>query len=162
MMVNRVWCESPNTFDGYVTFAGPPAPALSGCAPSTIKPYMGLVGDSDEVLQTSGNMAAAQWTIKPILVASEPSAWVAMSPKVLNEKVFFSTRVHTACGETVGSGTVSGSITTWSNCSNSIKLQVISGGDHCIGSASFPCSTILMGTSGVDPKTAAMDFLKNF
>ncbi|HEX7673611.1 MAG TPA: hypothetical protein VF412_05540 [Bdellovibrio sp.] len=171
MMVNRMWCESPSTFDGYVSFAGPPAPTLSGCAPSSIKPYMIVVGDTDQVLQTSGNMAATQWTIKPILVAAEPTAWVDTVPKVLNEKVYYPTRIATACGETMGSGSTSGQITTWTNCSGTIKLQVIaqttingsvSGGDHCLATASYPCNTTLTGTTGLDPKTAAVDFLKSF
>lgn len=167
MMANRFWCESPSTFDGYVSLVGPPAPGLSGCTPSTIKPYLSVIGDHDSVLMTTGNMAATQWTIKPILVASEPSAWVDSTPKVLNDKVYYSTRVSTACGESAASGTTSGQVTSWSNCGGKIQLKVIaqasgSGGDHCLLAASYPCSSTLVGDTGLDPKTLAMDFLKNF
>ncbi|WP_413560266.1 alpha/beta hydrolase family esterase [Bdellovibrio sp. HCB209] len=175
MMANRMWCESPNTFDGYVTFAGPPSTKLAStganpCNPTATKPYMGVVGDRDRVLQSGGNMNATNWTIASSLV-SNANAWEDATPQVLNDKVYHTTRVGIKCSGSVGTPTTSGQVTTYSDCNDSVKLVVIaqvtvnstmSGGDHCIATLSGPCVTTLTGNTGIDLKQLAVDFLKNF
>lgn len=175
MMANRMWCESPNTFDGYVALAGPPGiyyntSGSNPCNPTSLKPYMGVVGDHDTVLQSTSNMNATAWTINSSLVTNS-SAWVDATPQVLNDKIYHTHRVSLKCSGSVGTPTTSGQLTTYSDCSGSVKLVVIaqaagggstSGGDHCIASLSGPCVTTLTGTIGIDLKDFAMTFLKQF
>lgn len=178
MMANRMWCESPTTFDGYAALAGPPSVHLDAssdhpCAPSAVKPFISIVGDRDRVLTTTNNMAATTWTINSNLV-TEPSAWYDASPAVLNDKLYYSVRTNLKCAATPAAPTVSGQVTTYSDCSGSLKLMIIAstgtalnptGGDHCLGSASdvsLPCFTNLVGDTGLDLKTEVFNFLKNF
>ena len=176
MMANRIWCQSPTTFDAYVSFAGPPSPHLSPstgdapCAPTTIKPYLVAVGDHDKVLQTTGKMSDTAWTIDPALTTTS-AAWVDATPTVLNELIFQPTRVNIACGGSVGSPVTSGQLTLYSSCSGTIQLVVVAqqniggvlqGGDHCINTIGFPCVATLPGAYTFDPKTLAFDFLKNY
>jgi predicted esterase len=177
MMANRMWCESPDTFDGYAAFAGPPSVHLdpsSGsdpCSPTVIKPYLSIVGDHDTVLQTANESKAQDWVINPVLVI-QPAAWVDPVPMVMNDELFYPKRVTLKCAtNTVNPTTVSGQITTYSDCSGSLKLEIIaqttingkpSGGDHCLLTLNGPCVTTLTGDTGLDLKTEAVNFLKQF
>lgn len=172
MMTNRMWCESPNTFDGYAALAGPPASALSSsgahpCSPSIVKPYMAIVGDADSQLQTSGHMSDLTWSCANYNGSSP--AWV--SPTVLNEKLYHSNRVSMKCGGSVATPTTNGQLTTYSDCSGTLKLIVVSqttiagnpsGGDHCLLTINGGCSTTLAGATGLDYKTSIFTFLKEF
>lgn len=173
MMANRMWCESANTFDGYGALAGPPSTQLASgglypCSPSVVKPYIGVVGDTDTALQTSGNMSAANWTLSQYNGASP--AWV--NSTVINDRLYHATRVSMKCGGGVGAPSVSGQLTTYTDCSNTLKFVVVaqtlvsglpSGGDHCLDIASgSSCVTTLAGATGMDYKTLLFDFLKDF
>jgi poly(3-hydroxybutyrate) depolymerase len=176
MMANRMWCESPDTFDGYAAFAGPPSIHLdptSGsnpCAPNIIQPYLAVVGDHDTVLQTAGEANNPYWTIDPILVVRS-AAWVDPVPKVLNEELFYSKRVNLKCASAAGTATTAGQVTTYSDCAGSLKMIIVaqatiggkpSAGDHCLLTLTGPCVTTLTGDTGLDLKTEAMTFLKGF
>lgn len=174
MMVNRMWCESPNTFDGFGALAGPPSTMLAAggahpCAPSVTKPYIGVVGNADTGLQTTGNMSASSWTLSQYNGSSP--AWV--NSTVINDKNFHTDRVAMKCGGSVGAPTVSGQLTTYSDCSGSVKFILISqaiisgnpsGGDHCLAepAGGSSCVTTLAGETGIDYKTVLFDFLKQF
>lgn len=172
MMVNRMWCESPNTFAAYGALAGPPSSQLDSsgthpCSPSTIKPYIGIVGNADTQLQTTGNMGATAWTIRNYNGASP--AWVAST--VLNDLLYFSNRVTVKCGGSVSGPVVSGQISTYTGCSNTLKEIIISqatisgnpsGGDHCLADVSGGCVTNLNGVTGLDYKTELFNFFKSF
>lgn len=176
-MANRMWGESPDTFDGYAAFAGPPSVHLdpSGgsnpCSPADFKPYLSVVGDHDTVLQTAGEANAQDWVINPVLVI-QPAAWVDLVPEVMNDELFHPKRVAMKCASnTVNAPVVSGQITTYSDCSGSLGLEIIAqasvngkptGGDHCLLTLSGPCVTTLTGDTGLDPKTEAVSFLKRF
>lgn len=176
MMTNRMWCESPTTFDAYGSLAGPmsshlePSVGSSPCAPSVVKPYLAIVGDSDTVLRTTGNMAVTYWYGNPALVALGAAAWVdpAVYPRYLNEVLFYGKRTALGCSGTPAAPVVSGQLETYSDCSGALRLIVVhqatdgSGGDHCIGSLSGPCVTTLVGNTGLDPKNVLFDFFKNF
>jgi poly(3-hydroxybutyrate) depolymerase len=170
MMANRMWCESPGTFDGFGALAGPPSTQLAStgahpCAPATVKPYIGVVGDSDTGLQTSGNMSASTWTLSSYNGASP--AWVTST--VMNDKEYHGTRISMACGGSAGAPSTSGQVTTYSDCSDTLKFMVIaqttingspSGGDHCLAlTAGSSCVTTLAGDTGLDYKSIVMDFL---
>lgn len=176
MMANRMWCESPATFDGYGSLAGPPSSHLSvsagsnPCAPTIVKPYIGIVGNSDTVLQTTGNMNATLWTTNPILHAGNPPTWVDATPMVINEKYFHVNRVNLKCGGSVASPATSGQLTTYSDCGGSLKLIIISqvtvnstpsGGDHCLDRLSASCVTTLNGGTGIDYKDTLLSFFKS-
>lgn len=177
MMANRMWCESPTTFDAYGALAGPPSNHLDPstgdhpCAPTTVRPYIGIIGNMDRVLRSNGNMAASTWVLSPVLYIGNPPTWADASPTVMNEKLFHSTRVGLKCGGSVNTPTTSGSLTTYSDCSGTLKLIVVtqatvngnpSGGDHCLTSPVATCTTTLTGDSGLDYKSTVYDFLKAF
>lgn len=173
MMTNRMWCESPSTFDAFGALAGPPSTILGSagahpCNPSIYKPYIGVVGNSDTQLQTTGNMAVTNWTLSNYNGAS--SAWV--SSTVLNDLLYFSTRTNAKCSGGVVGPSVSGQISTYTGCSDTLKEVIVSqitvagqpsGGDHCIAiSGGSGCVTTLAGDSGLDYKNILLNFLKNF
>lgn len=128
MLANRIWCEQPDLFDGYVSIAGPPAQRfldpLTSCSPGEVKPYLGIVRSNDRVLGVSGNWDARTWTINRALMLPDPEAFD--DPVVIGERYFLQTRVAKRCGREVpdgdASGTSDGSITTWSFCDDSIRL----------------------------------------
>lgn len=181
MMANRMWCELPTTFDGYGSLAGPPSvhldPTLQAsatnhpCQPATVRPFIGIVGNSDTVLQTTGNLAKSTWVINPVLHLGNPPTWIDSTPTLLNDELFHGKRVAMKCAESVGAPTTSGLITTYSGCSGSIQFMEIAqttsggnpvGGDHCLARLSGPCVTTLAGNTGIDYKTTLLNFLKGF
>lgn len=180
MMANRIWCESPATFDGYGALAGPPSihldpdSAASGtnhpCKPASIKPYISVVGDSDQVLQSTGNMGNKRWMLNPALHTNAVS-WVDTVPLVLNDQLFHARRVAMRCAGAPGAPTVNGQITTYSDCNDTLRSVVIAqtvvngrptGGDHCLRNPRGPCVTTLAGDTGIDYKSLLVDFLKMF
>lgn len=180
MMANRLWCESPATFDGYGALAGPPSihldPDLAAstsnhpCNPSSVKPYISVVGDSDQVLRSTGNMSNKYWIINPALHTNSVS-WIDARSSVLNDPLFHTRRVAMRCAGVPGAPTVDGFITTYSDCNDSLRSVVIaqtvvngapSGGDHCLRTLNGPCITTLAGDTGVDYKSLVVDFLKKF
>jgi hypothetical protein len=181
MMANRMWCESPSTFDGFGALAGPPSihldPAAMAsstnhpCQPAVVKPYIGIVGNADTVLQTTGNLAKAAWITNPVLHLGNPPTWVDSTPSVLNDELFHSTRVTMKCAGQPGSPTTSGQLKTYLGCSGSLKFIEVAqstapgspvGGDHCLKRLSGPCVTTLAGNTGLDYKTEVVSFLRAF
>jgi poly(3-hydroxybutyrate) depolymerase len=134
VMVNRMWCESPATFDSYVAMAGPASSHFltAPCQPSTVKPYMGIIGSTDSVMQNS-DWTAQQWTIVPVL-SSTPGF---VDPQVIGEWVQHARRVALRCGASapaLDSNTAGNSTETWSGCSGSVVLNRVLGADHGINS----------------------------
>ena len=180
MMANRIWCESPTTFDAYGALAGPPSihldPGLAAsgtnhpCNPISVKPYISVVGDSDHVLRSTGNMGNKYWIINPALHTNSVS-WIDALSSVLNDQLFHARRVAMRCAGVPGAPTVNGQVTTYSDCNDTLRSIVIaqtvvngtpSGGDHCLRNLSGPCITTLAGDTGVDYKSLLVDFLKMF
>ncbi len=62
MMVNRIWCEAPELFDGYIAIGGPPSQRFlepsTQCSPAEAKPYLGIVRSADAVLGVRDNWEA--------------------------------------------------------------------------------------------------------
>ena len=179
MMAQRLWCESPSTFDGFGALAGPPSihldPTRSAsatehpCKPTTTKPYISIIGDTDKVLATGGKMADATWVLNPILSLGRPPTWVDSVPTVLNDKLFHNTRTSLKCGGSPSAPVVTGQLTTYSDCNNTVQLIVVAqtqingtptGGDHCLSRLSGPCITTLAGATGLDYKSAVVDFFQ--
>lgn len=74
------------------------------------------------------------------------------------------------CAGSVATPTTSGQLTTYEDCSGSLKLIVVSqatiggqpsGGGHCL-QVSGTCPTTLAGATGLDYKTSIFTFLKGF
>lgn len=153
MMTSRVWCESPQLFDTYVAFAGPPSEhflnAATPCAPTSPKPFLSMVGSADMVLRDS-DWEAQTWTINPLLTAG--SSFI--DPVLIGERAFLPTKVSRRCGATVGAGesdaTRQGVRTTWSYCNGSIKLVRLEGSGHSMDS--------IQSTSGSNMLQMAIDF----
>lgn len=173
MMVNRMWCESPSTFAAYGALAGPPSSLLAStgahpCHPAVFKPYIGVVGNTDTQLQTTGQMGATTWTLSSYNGGSP--AWV--SSTVLNDLIYFSSRTSAQCSGSPSGPSVSGQLSTYTGCSGTLKEIIVtqttingnpSGGDHCIAiSSGSGCVTTLAGATGLDYKTTLFEFLKNF
>lgn len=181
MLANRMWCESPSTFDGFGGLAGPPSvhldPAVMAsstdhpCQPAVVKPYIGIVGNADTVLQTTGNLGKAVWITNPVLHLGNPPTWVDSTPSVLNDELFHSTRVTMKCAGQPGAPTTSGQLKTYLDCGGSLKFIEVAqstssgspvGGDHCLTRLSGPCVTTLAGNTGLDYKAEVVSFLRAF
>lgn len=152
MMANRMWCERPTTFDAYGSLAGPSSVQLARgrsnadplfgahpCAPAIAKPYLGIVGDADTIIQTAGAWDANTWSINSCLQSGTGDAFV--DPALLNELFVHRTvRALTRCNATVASEpTTSGNLTTWSDCEGSIQLVRVAGAEHCVLEGQMPC-----------------------
>lgn len=138
MMANRMWCESPTTFDAYVSIAGPgsriylDSPEL--CSPGTGQPYYGIVGSEDSVLQVAGDWDALTWKIATPLVLAAARAFV--NPELLGEWQQFVRRAQGLCGDepALASPAVEGPVSTWTACDDRLRLARIAGGEHSIES----------------------------
>lgn len=148
IMANRIWCEAPTSFDAFISFAGPASVHLTAgadhaCAPSVTKPYLGVVGDQDTVLQTGGNSEVATWAVVPAL-ANTPGF---LDPNVANEAFFHrEMRVPATCGGIATAPSVNGKLTTYSDCGGKIQLVRVAGADHCLSGTL--CTHVFGGTPG--------------
>jgi poly(3-hydroxybutyrate) depolymerase len=139
VMANRMWCESPASFNRYVSLAGPASSTFNQpatpCAPgSAAAPYLGVIGDSDSVMQTAGAWAAATWSVNPVVVASSVEAWVNRG--VIGEFHQQQARTAMVCGGLLESNgfTTSGNVDTWSTCAGKLVLKRVRGADHGVAS----------------------------
>jgi polyhydroxybutyrate depolymerase len=136
MMTNRMWCESADTFDGYVAIAGPASEyylnSATPCEPSVMKPYFGVVGSDDNVIGARSNWEAATWEINPLLARVSAEAFV--DPGLIGEWTQTVARSEGMCGETleVEDAVVDGTTDTWSACDSKLMLQRVNGGGHPI------------------------------
>lgn len=114
-------------------------------------------------------MADATWVLNPILSLGRPPTWVDSVPTVLNDKLFHNTRTSLKCGGSPSAPVVTGQLTTYSDCNNTVQLIVVAqtqingtptGGDHCLSRLSGPCITTLAGATGLDYKSAVVDFFQ--
>ena len=132
MMVNRVWCESPDTFRAYVSLAGPASSFYLGapCVPATIQPYYGLVGEQDRVLQVTGNWDQVTWEVDPLLATD------FINPILIGEWQQHQNRSQLMCGEVpaLADAITQDSIETWSNCGALLRVQRALNAGHMIDS----------------------------
>ncbi len=153
MMANRVWCEAPQDFDAYGAISGPasiqlapPTLTLAGgandaltgahpCAPSTAKPYLGIVGKEDTIIQTKTLWSEDIWAVNACLSGNAGGGFV--DPKLISETRFHEVRVHATCGAVPAPPTMSGPTTSWSDCNGRIRLEAIAGAEHCVVAGSF-------------------------
>ncbi|RZL39197.1 MAG: alpha/beta fold hydrolase [Rubrivivax sp.] len=161
VMTNRMWCESPATFNRHVSLAGPASATFNQpatpCAPgSAAPPYLGIIGDSDSdsVMQTTGAWDAATWSVNPVLVASSGQAWV--NPVVIGEFRQQQARTAMVCGESLDSAAfaAAGNVDTWTSCSGRLMLKRVRGADHGVASLDAQMGA----TSSVDVMDAVMGF----
>ncbi|PTT83960.1 hypothetical protein DBR42_15510 [Pelomonas sp. HMWF004] len=139
VMTNRMWCESPASFNRYVSLAGPASSAFNlpgtPCAPgSAPPPYMGIIGDRDSVMQTTGAWEAATWQLSPPVVASSMAAWV--NTVVIGEFQQQRTRTALVCAGSLDSNgfTSSGNVDTWTSCAGQLVLKRVRGAEHGVAS----------------------------
>lgn len=155
MMANRLWCEAPEPFDGFGSFAGPASVALgpdgkAPCNPKVKRPYVGVVGDRDRVLQTSGSFDQPVWSVRPLLVTD-----AFTDPKLVNEVRFHTeVRAPLMCGERPAAQPTQkrGKTSVWSACNGKLELIRVSGGGHPIDD--------LIQAAGVDLKTQVITELE--
>ncbi|MFZ2987987.1 alpha/beta fold hydrolase [Ideonella sp.] len=160
-MTNRMWCESPATFNAYVALAGPAssdflAPTGTPCTPTTVRPYMGIIGDSDAIMRTSGAWEDTTWTINPAVVLAALNAWD--NEVVISEWHQQRSRASLMCGTPpeIDVLVTSGNVDTWTSCSSRLVLKRIKGADHGIESIDAQ-----MGNSStMDVMTSVMSFLQ--
>jgi len=162
-MTNRMWCESPTTFDSYVSLAGPASSEFNQpatpCAPgSAAKPYMGIIGDADSIMQTAGVWEAATWTVNPVVVIAAATAWD--NNVVIGEFHQQQARTAIMCNGTLASNgfTASGNVDTWSSCAGKLVLKRVRGADHGVASIDAQMGS----SSNLDVMSAVMSFVTSF
>lgn len=163
VMTNRMWCESPNTFNAYVSLAGPASSEFNNgatpCNPGiAAKPYMGIIGDSDEVMQTAGVWEAATWTVNPVVVQASVTAWD--NNVVIGEFHQQQTRTNIVCNDTLASQAFvhSGNVDTWTSCAGKLVLKRVLGAEHGVASIDTQMGT----SSNLDVMNAVMTFVSGF
>ena len=163
VMTNRMWCESPGTFDSYVSLAGPASSefnkAATPCAPgSAARPYMGIIGDSDDIMQTAGVWEAATWTVNPTVVLASVTAWD--NNVVIGEFHQQQARASIVCGGTLASTafTNAGNVDTWVSCANKLLLKRVHGAEHGVASIDAQMGA----SSNLDVMNAVMGFVAGF
>lgn len=159
VMTNRMWCESPSTFNSYVSLAGPASSyysdAATPCNPgAAARPYMGIIGDSDSIMQTSGAWDAAAWGINPAVVLASQAAWV--NRIVISEFRQQQARTSIVCNGTLDPAafTTVGNVDTWNSCNSKLSLKRVRGADHGVSSIDEQMGT----ASKLDVMNAVMGF----
>lgn len=136
-MTNRMWCETPSTFNAYVSLAGPASSqfqqASTPCAcvlGAATPPYMGIIGDSDSVMQTSGNWTDTNWYINPVVAWAGSTAF--LNSTMSGEWYQQGNRVSQVCGGTLDLNGYSniGNMDTWTSCGGKLVLKRVRGADH--------------------------------
>jgi poly(3-hydroxybutyrate) depolymerase len=132
MMVNRMWCESPDTFGAHVALAGPPsdyylAPATP-CTPALKRPYLGVVGALDSMLQVPGHWDDPTWTLDP----SQTGGPAFVDPVLAGEWRFFQGRAAGVCAELAQADAPHSMATVeaWRACGGRLQLQKWLNADH--------------------------------
>jgi len=163
VMTNRMWCESAGTFNAYVSLAGPASSefnkAATPCAPgSAAKPYMGIIGDSDEVMQTAGVWEAATWTVNPVVVQASVTAWD--NNVVIGEFHQQQARTSIVCSGTLASQAFvnSGNVDTWTTCAGKLVLKRVLGAEHGVASIDAQMGS----SSNLDVMNAVVAFVSGF
>lgn len=136
MMANRMWCESPKAYNGYVALSGPMSSYYlsNPCEPSVFQPYYGIAGEMDIVLGVKGNWNAPLWELNPFLVATVAEHLV--NSTLIGEWSSYQTRVQLACDEVPADADKisDGMVETWNNCAGQFKLQHVLSGSHSVDS----------------------------
>lgn len=159
VMTNRMWCESSATFDAYVSLAGPASSefnkSTTPCAPVAAKPYMGIIGDSDEVMQTAGLWEAATWTVNPVWVRASVTAWD--NDVVIGEFQQQQARTAIVCSGTLASQAYvdAGNVDTWTSCGGRLVLKRVLGAEHGVSSIDARMGS----SSNLDVMNAVMAFV---
>jgi len=163
VMTNRMWCESAGTFNAYVSLAGPASSefnkAATPCAPgSAAKPYMGIIGDSDEVMQTAGVWEAATWTVNPVVVQASVTAWD--NDVVIGEFHQQQARTSIVCSGTLASQDFvsAGNVDTWTTCAGKLVLKRVLGAEHGVASIDARMGS----SSSLDVMNAVVAFVSAF
>lgn len=163
VMANRMWCESPSTFDAYVSLAGAASSTFNEpdtpCAPGdAARPYMGIIGDSDNVLRTDGAWEAATWTVNPIWVRASESAWI--NDVLIGEFRQQQNRTSTTCAGALAPDAFisSGHVDTWTSCDGRLVLKRVRGAEHGVGSIEERMGS----SSDMDVMDAVMEFVSGF
>lgn len=138
-MVQRMWCESPDTFDAYISMAGPASrrylDAATPCNPGTHPPpYLGLFAGSDSVIQNTGKWEAETWQVAPLVVAGSARAW--LDSVLAGEWQMYRRRAALMCGADpqAAEGVVLGDVVTWSHCNGRVKLLNVRSANHPMSS----------------------------
>lgn len=161
VMTNRMWCESADTFDAYVSLAGPASSEFNKvatpCAPgAAAKPYMGIIGDSDT--RVGGVWEAATWTVDTALVQASVTAWE--NNVVIGEFHQQQARTAIVCSGTLdGQGSInSGNVDTWTSCAGKLVLKRVLGAEHGLASIDARMGS----SSSLDVMDAVMAFVSGF
>lgn len=136
MMTNRVWCEDPSIFDAYISFAGPMAYYYVShpeeCPLQVIKPYMGMIGGNDTIIQTQDNWNDIMWEVNPNY---QTAAFV--NPFLINEFDAYGARRSLRCGSIGGTDelrVLEGNNNAWLGCNNAMVLIKVETSDHSVES----------------------------
>jgi len=163
VMTNRMWCESPQTFNAYVSLAGPASASFNDtatpCQPGSTaaKPYLGIIGDSDDIMQTAGAWSAATWTVNPTVVIAALTAWD--NNIVIGELHQQQARTSMMCSAALDPNAfvAEGNVDTWTTCGGKLVLKRVRGGEHGVASLDA-----LMGSGSTDVMDAAWAFVSPF
>jgi polyhydroxybutyrate depolymerase len=155
MMANRAWCEAPDTFNAYISLSGPASDyyLATPCSPATIKPYCGITGGHDHLLQVLlYGWTNRIWKISDPFILDSGSAM--LDPTLIGEWYQqVTTRGPMMCNEVpvLANGVTVGGVETWDNCNGKLRLQEVLNGEHTMDS--------LQTASGQNMRDLIMSFI---
>lgn len=177
VMTYRMWCESPTTFDGYGSIAGPLSNNLyNSCNSPVKKPYIHITGLNDRILQVVEDPTVgpnvdhsndATLTLDSLTRTLGGVAFVHPAPEFRNELTSYGWRAQLMCSEVASAKVyiplgLNWHTATQENCGGNLKMVQLKGRDHCSGNRagddSYKCD-VAMTTTGT---TEILDFLVDF
>lgn len=178
VMTNRMWCQSPSTFDGYGSIAGPLSVQLyNSCNPSIKKPYIHITGLNDRIIQIVEDPAVgpninhandATLTLDSFTRTLGGVAFVHPAPEFQNELTSYSWRANLMCAQ-VASAKVYAPTGLWKtatqeNCGGALKMIQVRDTDHCTGNRnpdSYKCDIPLTTTGTTETLDKLIEFFAN-
>ncbi|MDH5572375.1 MAG: hypothetical protein OEY89_11455 [Gammaproteobacteria bacterium] len=133
IMVNRIWCERPDLFKAYISISGAASEFYLShpCVPETRRPYLGVIGAHDGVLQVMGNLDRPTWDMG----SSLPNVNF-INPVVINEAFQHRYRSNLMCNEMPDQLNYrsDGVVDSWINCGGAQQLLLFQSGNHSVES----------------------------
>lgn len=174
-MTNRMWCQSPGSFDSFGSIAGPMAADLfSSCNPAIKKPYIHITGLNDRIIQIVEDRAVGPdinhandvtLTLDSLTRTLGGVAFIHTPPEFRNELTSYTWRANFMCAE-IASAKVYAPTGVWKtatqeNCGGTLKMIQVRDADHCTGGQGgdhYKCDIPLTPTGTTDTLDRLVEF----
>jgi poly(3-hydroxybutyrate) depolymerase len=167
MMVNRLWCESPATFNAYISASGAASTHYANGACSSAEmphpPYLSIVGGADTTIGIQGNWSNPVWTIDPLYVGKNPGAFLTPTTLINEWNQYGYRAALQGCGPQAQTDTSldDGVVRAWSNCNGRLQLVEVLASTHEVDALDTALATEPAGNATSHP-ASLLDYLATF